>query len=108
MDLRKAVCEINCAYYKAGGNEDLACGGLIALRRLPQPGAIAAAVPVGPVPAGLAAPLSLVLCPSCPYYLRDCDFAEGVDGAPPCGGFAVIGSLLLKGDLLIDGLMSAI
>lgn len=102
-DLSEIVCG-RCTYYKPTKSEALACGAYLLLDQLTRSRGLPPHRGFRIVPPGLALPLSLILCPACGYFREDCDYAAQVEGAPPCGGFITVASLLAQGDLLIDDL----
>lgn len=46
--------------------------------------------------------LMVTLCPVCPFYENDCDFAQRQEGALPCGGFLLLGELIKRNIISID------
>lgn len=46
--------------------------------------------------------LMVTLCPVCPFYENDCDFAQRQEGALPCGGFLLLGELIKRRIISID------
>lgn len=46
--------------------------------------------------------LMLALCPVCPFYENDCDFAQRPEDALPCGGLLLLGELISKNIISID------
>ncbi|MFZ5907587.1 MAG: hypothetical protein ACOYVJ_09345 [Nitrospirota bacterium] len=46
--------------------------------------------------------LKRALCTVCPFCENDCDFAQGVNDALPCGGFILLGELIDRKIISID------
>ena len=46
--------------------------------------------------------LMLTLCPVCPFYENDCDFAQQREDSLPCGGFLLLGGLINRKIISID------
>ena len=100
--LRERLCAAFCSFYKPGKNEDLTCLGYRAVAWFAAAGrefCFKAEQPRGSDSSGL---LSGVLCPHCPFSANDCDYAAGVEGAPPCGGFILLNRALGDGTLSVD------
>jgi hypothetical protein len=94
-ELRENVCERLCSYYKPGRSGESACLGFCIIQDLSgKDSRIEIPLPGTGKPDAAA---DRELCGYCDYRAGDCDFAEGITGAPPCGGFIVVGLLLQKG-----------
>jgi hypothetical protein len=105
MTTPKAVCKNFCSYYKPEKAEDLACRGFTIIQRLMREGRRISLerrdTVIGPAVSEL---LSENVCPSCPFREDGCDFADGREGAQPCGGFLLLGHLIGTGVLDVDDL----
>ncbi len=98
------LCANFCAYYKPGKNEELACEGLVVVRRLVEKGK---KIPPAKRGAALANPLSAdtlrnSVCMVCSFHESDCDFILTGGKAFPCGGFVVLSRLLDAGEITIE------
>jgi hypothetical protein len=94
-ELRENVCERFCSYYKPDKSGESACLGFLVIQNIAEKGSRIRIPPPEKVQPGAAADRKL--CEYCGYQAEDCDFAAGIAGAPPCGGFIVIGLLLQQG-----------
>ncbi|MCL5022228.1 MAG: hypothetical protein M1497_02465 [Nitrospirae bacterium] len=94
-ELREKVCERFCSYYKPSRAGESACLGFLVIQHLAGRDRVIEIPPPGAGQPGAAADREL--CGYCGYRAGDCDFAAGIAGAPPCGGFVLIGLLLQKG-----------
>lgn len=93
-ELRENVCERFCSYYKPGRSGESACLGFLVIEDLVERDSGIGIPPSGTGQSDVA--VDRTLCEYCGYRAGDCDFAEGITGAPPCGGFIVIGLLIQK------------
>jgi len=101
--LRDKLCRNFCSYYKPGQKEELTCLGYQAVAWFLSRGVpidfIRRDAPLCPAPDTV---LSDHLCPECPFYESDCDYAEKKEQAPPCGGFILLNQMLGQGIISID------
>jgi hypothetical protein len=99
--LRRDLCGRYCSYYKPNAKEELAClgfdviSGMIGEGRVIPFGEPCDGLPEGPE----GRRLLKTMCGKCSFYEQDCDFAAGREGAPPCGGFVLLLSLLASGSV---------
>ena len=93
-ELRKNVCERFCSYYKPGRSGESACLGFLVIKDLAGKNSRIEIPPPGTGQPEAAADREM--CEYCGYRAGDCDFAAGITGAPPCGGFILIELLLQK------------
>lgn len=97
MEALSKVCLNFCPYYKPEKDATLACGGVLAIKKLHEKGMDVALNSSQEMPhEATCKELLQSLCPACPYYQEDCDFVLKKEGALPCGGFKLIGLLLEK------------
>jgi hypothetical protein len=105
IDLRDRLCSRYCPYYKPLIKEELACKGFLVVERcISQGKEIPFIISDKILAAGTENTLREHLCLSCPFYESDCDFAQQKDGAPPCGGFSLLGILIEASVLTIDNI----
>lgn len=103
MDLLDKLCSNFCVYYKPSKDKELACGGLLVLKRLVKNGKNISLEKSGRRPGALTEEaLRKVLCPACQFYKGDCDFILQEGDALPCGGFIFLGLSIERGMLCID------
>jgi hypothetical protein len=103
MDLVKKLCGNFCSYYKPSKEEELACRGFAAVRRLIEIGKQIPFENSQRSPSALAGDdLRKILCPTCPFYESDCDYILQEGDARPCGGFIFLGLLLDDDIICID------
>jgi len=102
-DLVRNLCGNFCSYYKPSKEEELACRGFIVVEQMIKAGKKVSFEGAGKRPSRLkAAELGESLCPTCPFYERDCDYILQEGEARPCGGFIFLGLLLDDGIICID------
>ena len=103
--LREMLCLQFCPYYKPSKNEELACKGFLVVEGLIKEGK---EIPFIKSDKLLEADTEKILrenlCVACPFNESDCDFAQQKDGAPPCGGFSLLGILIEASVLTIDNI----
>lgn len=103
MKIISEVCLSFCPYYKPEKDDNLACGGFLAIERLYERGKDVAFNGAQGIPdEATRKKLLQALCPACPYYEEDCDFVFKKEGALPCGGFKLLGLLLEKGIISVN------
>ena len=99
-DIRELICAPLCTFYRPDKDEDLCCGGFMAVRKLAGTRKIdAVAVSNQGISAVTEDGLYRALCSTCPFYGDGCDFAEWKRGdrkalrqdLRPCGGFLFLG-----------------
>ena len=89
------LCSRYCPYYKPSKKENLACKGFLVVERFLSDGNQIPFLKSDKIcTAGAEEILREHLCPSCPFYESDCDFAQYEDGASPCGGFLLLAILI--------------
>lgn len=93
----RRICRQYCAYYKPGKKEETVCMGLTVARKIAEKREnireiITAAGPA--VNSSVESPrietrdiLTENVCGVCPFEREDCDFADGKEGALPCGAY---------------------
>jgi hypothetical protein len=107
INLRDRLCSRYCPYYKPSIKEELACKGFLVVKRFISDGKEIPFIKADKIlDAGTENILREHLCISCPFYESDCDFAQHEDGAPPCGGFSLLGILIEASVLTIDNIKS--
>lgn len=105
-DLEQVLCPGFCSYYRPGKDEELACRGFSVIWQLVADGRDISFIRAGQPPSpDVEELLRRELCSSCPYEEQDCDFAEGKDDAPPCGGFLCLAEGILRGEIPVDDIM---
>lgn len=101
--LRNDLCGNFCSYYKPEKQEEVTCLGYHAVAWLLNRGTHMDFVRGDDLPSSASGDiLSGHLCPKCPFYEHDCDYAEKKEGALPCGGFFFLKQLLGHGTISID------
>lgn len=101
--LRDNLCGTFCSFYKPLKQEETTCLGYQAVAWLLESGRAVTFVRRDELRSSAsAALLSADLCPACPFYRDDCDYAAGKEKAPPCGGFLLLSQLLCSGAVSID------
>ena len=99
----RPLCERFCRYYKPDKAEDLACLGFLIVEEMMRSGrAFRFEISPGEPGPEVSKELQGRLCDNCPYHEEDCDFAAGVNDAPPCGGYLFLGHLLGEGLISVD------
>ena len=99
----KKLCRTFCPYYKPSKDEELACLGFLIVEKLTGKNKkISFKKRRGKPSASSVKAISQNICPECPYYEDDCDFAAEKKGALPCGGFILLGHLLDEDFINID------
>jgi hypothetical protein len=102
-DIRKKLCKPFCHYYKPGKSHALACMGFIVAERLMKKvGEISFQTAGRALAAETQEMLIRNMCTACPFYADDCDFVLRKKGAPPCGGFLVLGNLFEIRKVTVD------
>jgi uncharacterized cupin superfamily protein len=102
-ELRNSLCRTFCSYYKPGVKEELTCLGYHAVAWLLERGTHMDFVRCHDLPSPESdAILAAHLCPECPFYENDCDYAEKKEAALPCGGFVLLRQILSQGTISID------
>lgn len=103
-DIRNKLCRNFCKYYKPSKKEEFACIGFLAIERLIGRGK---RIPFRAFKERMHLLTQEVLiknlCVLCPFYEDDCDFVRQ-KGAPPCGGFLLLGHLLETKAISIDNI----
>lgn len=103
MQLQKSLCQQLCPHFKPAKEDTLACRGFLVIERLIQRGMdIPFEKPLQWSSPGNQEELMRTLCPVCPFYEDDCDFAQRQEGALPCGGFLLLGELINRKIISID------
>ncbi len=107
--LIEKVCRDFCSYYKPSKDEELACRGFTVIERL-----ILRGMEIVPEKSArhfhsvqfrdndIGRGLIRKVCQKCPFYEKDCDFAEEKAGALPCGGFILLAHLIESAMIGID------
>lgn len=102
-NLRDNLCRTFCSYYKPEKIEEVTCLGYHAVSWLLNRGMhmdfIRGDNLLSPASEDI---LSGHLCPECPFYEHDCDYAEKKEKALPCGGFILLTQLLTHKTISID------
>jgi hypothetical protein len=101
--VREQLCSRFCFFYKPLKDEKEVCEAFIVVERLNAQGSISFELAPESTDLSTKHALFSVLCPSCPFFYEDCDFAAGED-SPPCGGFVFLSIALKKGLIDIDKL----
>ncbi|MGC2062246.1 MAG: hypothetical protein WA610_04655 [Thermodesulfovibrionales bacterium] len=102
-NLRNNLCRTFCSYYKPGEKEELTCLGYQVVARLLKKGTHMDFIRCDDLPSPASDNiLTDHLCPECPFYASDCDYAEKKEKAPPCGGFMLLKQILSQGTISID------
>lgn len=107
--IQKNLCQTFCPYFKPSKEEGLACRGFLVVEKLLKKGLEIPFDKKDKKP-GTKTQKTLIrnLCVSCPFYESDCDFVLQKQGAPPCGGFILLGHLLEKSIIHIDDIKNII
>lgn len=106
-DELREICRNFCKYYKPSKNEDIKCNGYLVVRELIKKGKdLGFERTDTTLDDGTTRMLSENLCPSCSFYENDCDFAEHVENAPPCGGFIFLGCLIIKKIIEVEDVLN--
>lgn len=107
-DFIQHLCGTWCSYYTPGKDEALACQGFVVAKQLmleknifPSEHPDTSDV-VMQLRSKRAAQLKATLCPACSFSVEDCDFADRLEGAQPCGGFLLLMQLVKKKSVSID------
>jgi hypothetical protein len=96
-ELESLICKAYCAYYKSQKDEGLFCLSFMVIERLFEKGGNRSSGKSDKLSgSGTESILSEDLCINCLYHANDCDFAAGVEGASPCGGFIFLGNLIAE------------
>ncbi|UCE79366.1 MAG: hypothetical protein JSV13_01670 [Nitrospiraceae bacterium] len=107
-DLIQNLCGTWCSYYKPGKDEELACKGFIVVKQMMRN---MVTIPfekpdesdqARQLLSDSAARLASSLCPVCSFSAEDCDFADRLEGARPCGGFLLLMQFMEKKTVNID------
>ena len=108
------VCRDNCAFYKEGVKEDMACRGFQIITRLFEsiPGLETHVAQIQEKPFRNAHPhlLRTLLCTSCDFFVDGCDFTDpDYSGeAIPCGGYVVLDKLLSHRPSMAPGILKVL
>ena len=108
MELREQLCTRFCSFYKPSRDAELSCGGYLAIQRLQAAKRLDLASCRKTYSSDTGERIAAILCIACPFCQDDCDFAQRVTGASPCGGFIVAASLMEQGVISIDDLLSVL
>ncbi|MBA4373445.1 MAG: hypothetical protein C0402_11370 [Thermodesulfovibrio sp.] len=101
--LRDNLCRNFCSFYKFEKKEEVTCLGYQAAAWLLGRNRQIDLVRREALPApALEAVLETQLCPACPFFVKDCDYAEKRIEALPCGGFLLLKQLFGQGTVSID------
>ena len=105
MNLRDRLCARYCPYYKPSKKEELACKGFLVVERFFSEGKEIPFIKSDKIlDAGTENILKVHLCVSCPFYESECDYAQKIEGAYPCGGFSLLGILLETHVITVDNI----
>jgi hypothetical protein len=93
---RRLVCKGFCKFYKPGRKERLKCGTYDFLSRNLSPGELLHVCRgTGPHDLSRDEDIRAMICDRCEFLVDGCDFRDGLP-SPPCGGYAVVESLLKR------------
>jgi hypothetical protein len=93
---RKLVCKGFCEFYKPGKKESLKCGTFDFLSRNLTRGELAhVSRGTGPCDLSRDEEIRDLACRRCEFLVDGCDFRDGLP-SPPCGGYAIVESLLKR------------
>jgi hypothetical protein len=103
LQLQKDLCQQFCPHFKSSKEDEIACMGFLVIERLIQRGLkLRFKRPVQQTDPGIQEQLMNILCPVCPFFHEDCDFAQRLENALPCGGFLLLGDLVQRQIIPID------
>ncbi|KAF0144302.1 MAG: hypothetical protein FD156_1987 [Nitrospirae bacterium] len=103
----KNLCKKHCKYYKPSKDNELACKGFTVIEKLIKNGRkISFNKSEKKVSASTGKKLIGNMCVACSFYEDGCDFAAEKKGAPPCGGFILLGHLLDGKIITIDDIVN--
>jgi len=107
-NLQKNLCQNFCAYFKPSKKKNLACKGFLIVEALLKKKKIHFDKIDKAYDAIHAVNLKEKMCITCSFFESDCDFAEDMKGASPCGGFIFLVHLLEKGIINIDDIQDIV
>lgn len=105
INLRERLCSQLCPHYKPSKTKEMACRGFLVVEEFIKAGkGISFNKSNSVLHAVTEEILRKNLCLACSFCESDCDFAQHVEEALPCGGFLLLGELLETHNLTIDNL----
>jgi len=92
------ICKGFCTFYNSG-KEELTCGTYDFIFRNLTPGELESAIQGIPSTPDFTFDRKIqgLICEKCDFVIDGCDFREGLQEAPPCGGYTIIEWLLKEG-----------